>query len=65
MKLNINRTTVGLSILWLILVVLIVWRITSAERWGYAIAIALIAWLGGLVTAILGQLFLVRNQDNW
>lgn len=67
-KRHLNRITVGLLLLWVILAGLMVWRITvafEADRWGFAIAIAMIGWLGGLVTAILGEIFLVRNRDNW
>lgn len=67
-KRHINRITLGLLTLWVILAGLMIWRITVAfevDRWGFAIAIAMIGWLGGLVTAILGEIFLVRNRENW
>lgn len=68
LKMHVNGLTITLMALWVVLAGLMVWRITvayEADRWGFAIAIAMIGWLGGLVTAILGQIFLVRNRDNW
>lgn len=68
LKQRLNHLTVTLMVLWFVLAGLMIWRITvavAADRWGYAVAIAMIGWLGGLVTAVLGQIFLVRNRDNW
>ena len=45
----------GLVALWLLLACLTVWRVSSAERWGFALAIALIAWLGGVVAVLTVQ----------
>jgi hypothetical protein len=60
-----NRLTIGLVVLWIILANLVIWRIMTADNWGYAVSIALLAWLGGLVTAVLGEIFLVRNRADW
>lgn len=45
----------GLGFLWVVLISLVIWRITAAQRWGFAMAIALIAWLGGVVAVLLVQ----------
>lgn len=45
----------GLGALWLLLAVIAVWRIAAAQRWGFALAIALIAWLGGVVAVLFVQ----------
>lgn len=68
LKTHLNHITVGLLVLWFVLAGLMVWRIVlavEADRWGFAIAVSTIGWLGGLVTAVLGQIFLVRNRDDW
>ena len=68
LKMHWNHITVGLIVLWFILAGLMAWRIMvayEADRWGYAVAIAMVGWLGGLVTAVLGQIFLVRNRSDW
>lgn len=65
---HLDRITVGLLVLWVILASTMAWRLSvafQADRWGYALAIAMVGWLGGLVSAILGQIFLVRNRANW
>lgn len=68
LKQHLDTITFGLLILWIVLACVMIWRIAlavDADRWGFAVAVAMIGWLGGLVTAMLGEIFLVRNRDSW
>lgn len=68
LKHGMDVITGALVALWVILAGLAGWRISlavDADRWGYVIANLGIGWLGGLVTATLVQIFLMRNRDTW